>query len=92
MKFSDLNAQDALSLGELAVDVLAFIARMTGHTEAPAFLAIVRAVLQALDSYRGGLLTADDVRQTMAHFEAAIAKNDAAADQALRDKFPGEKP
>lgn len=93
MKFSDLDVQSALHVGEIAVDVLEFLAKLTGQAlEASAFTAIARAVLHAMEGFRAGRLTAADVRQAMAQFEQAIAQNDAAAVAALHARFPGSTP
>ena len=93
MKFSDLDVQSALRVGEVAVDVLEFLAKLTGQSlEASAFAAIAHAVLHAMEGFRSGTLSAADVRQTMAQFEQAIAQNDASAVAALKAKFPEQKP
>jgi hypothetical protein len=93
MKFSDLDVQSALRVGEVAVDVLDFLATLTGQaTEASTFIAVVRSVLHAVEEFKGGKLSADDVRQTITSFKSAIAQDDAAALAALHARFPGSAP
>lgn len=93
MKFSDLDVQSALRVGEVAVDVLDFLATLTGQAaEASTVVAVVRAVLAAVAEFKDGKLSADDVRQTIANFQSAIAQNDAAALAALHARFPGTTP
>jgi hypothetical protein len=93
MKFSDLDVQSALRVGEVAVEVLDFLAAFTGQAaEASTFVAVVRAVLHAVDEFKSGKLSADDVRQTITSFKSAIAQNDAAALAALHARFPGTTP
>jgi len=72
---------------DTVIDVLEQIAKMTRNTTDDRAVEVLRAIEEAVHVILDGLDGRIDEHE-MRLAVAELAKNDAAADQALRDKFP----
>jgi hypothetical protein len=87
------DKDEALRLAELGAEVLAVIFSLVGGATAgtaASVLTVVKVVLDKLQEGYEGKLTVEQVRAEMKQLTDSLAANDAAADQALNDKFDKE--
>lgn len=84
-----------MRLLSLAGDALTTIAKLTrGVTTADRALAVVKAIrafLETFEQANKGKVTIKAVERALAKLKADLAANDAAADAALKQRFPAGK-
>lgn len=88
------DKDEALRLAELSAEVLGAICALVGGataTTAASVITVIRVILDKLQEGYEGKLTVDQVRAEMKKLTDNLAANDAAADQALKDKFDNKE-
>jgi hypothetical protein len=88
------DKDEALRLAELGAEVLEVVFQLVGGataTTAASVLTVVRVILDKLRDGYEGKLTVEQVRAEMKQLTDSLAANDAAADQALKDKFDNKE-
>ena len=84
------DKDEALRLAELGAEVLAVVFQLVGGAStgtAASVITVVRVILEKLREGYEGKLTVEQVRAEMKQLTDSLVANDAAADQALKDKF-----
>lgn len=84
------NREEAFDMAELAIDglnaILTSVGGATGATAA-GVLVVVKVILATVEEGFEGKITPERVREELAKLSVGMGANDAAADQALADKF-----
>ena len=95
MAISVKDIQKALQYADLAVDGLGYIGSIVGPSgpviakTAEEAVAIVKAVIDAIEGFKSGTITADDVKAAILKMQTGIKYDDNKADADLDNKFKG---
>lgn len=89
-KIQDYLRQGA-DLLDIAVNTLDAISKLTKNVTDDRAVAILKAISAVVDTAQNGFagkVTPAEVKKSFASFTDGLADNDAAAEKALKDKFP----